>query len=158
MQTRPICNRETYPGGTFRGDSVMMIPSSPITGIYSFHQPLTEVSGFAVGSQMWAGRAGAPRSPTESLRPVASVQLHNTWCSVTATPTASVDGRPGCLRDATGQTDVSSHQEIGRCHAGLAVRNIVTTIPYLWYLKRSEERRVGKECLRLCRSRWSPYH
>ena len=30
------------------------------------------------------------------------------------------------------------------------------------YLKkqetRSEERRVGKECLRLCRSRWSPYH
>ena len=26
-----------------------------------------------------------------------------------------------------------------------------------WCL-RSEERRVGKECLRLCRSRWSPYH
>ena len=25
----------------------------------------------------------------------------------------------------------------------------------LW---RSEERRVGKECERLCRSRWSPYH
>ena len=25
-------------------------------------------------------------------------------------------------------------------------------------LCRSEERRVGKECLRLCRSRWSPYH
>ena len=23
---------------------------------------------------------------------------------------------------------------------------------------RSEERRVGKECFRLCRSRWSPYH
>ena len=23
---------------------------------------------------------------------------------------------------------------------------------------RSEERRVGKECLSLCRSRWSPYH
>ena len=23
---------------------------------------------------------------------------------------------------------------------------------------RSEERRVGKECLRLCRSRWAPYH
>jgi ABC-2 type transport system ATP-binding protein len=25
-------------------------------------------------------------------------------------------------------------------------------------LARSEERRVGKECRRLCRSRWSPYH
>ena len=23
---------------------------------------------------------------------------------------------------------------------------------------RSEERRVGKECLHACRSRWSPYH
>jgi cob(I)alamin adenosyltransferase len=25
-------------------------------------------------------------------------------------------------------------------------------------VERSEERRVGKECRRLCRSRWSPYH
>ena len=24
--------------------------------------------------------------------------------------------------------------------------------------RRSEERRVGKECQTLCRSRWSPYH
>jgi RHS repeat-associated protein len=27
-----------------------------------------------------------------------------------------------------------------------------------WAAARSEERRVGKECRRLCRSRWSPYH
>ena len=26
------------------------------------------------------------------------------------------------------------------------------------WLYRSEERRVGKECLSKCRSRWSPYH
>ena len=26
------------------------------------------------------------------------------------------------------------------------------------YRERSEERRVGKECAILCRSRWSPYH
>src|SRR3546814_1376756 len=26
------------------------------------------------------------------------------------------------------------------------------------YLRRSEERRVGKECVSTCRSRWSPYH
>ena len=25
-------------------------------------------------------------------------------------------------------------------------------------LRRSEERRVGKECVQPCRSRWSPYH
>ena len=30
--------------------------------------------------------------------------------------------------------------------------------PQLLCTSRSEERRVGKECLRLCRSRWSPYH
>src|SRR3546814_21034233 len=30
----------------------------------------------------------------------------------------------------------------------------------VWYsvLARSEERRVGKECVSTCRSRWSPYH
>ena len=33
----------------------------------------------------------------------------------------------------------------------------ITQIP-LGHQSRSEERRVGKECLRLCRSRWSPYH
>src|SRR3546814_18929348 len=27
-----------------------------------------------------------------------------------------------------------------------------------WKLSRSEERRVGKECVSTCRSRWSPYH
>ena len=32
--------------------------------------------------------------------------------------------------------------------------NIITVA----WAGRSEERRVGKECLRLCRSRWSPYH
>src|SRR3546814_7249599 len=26
------------------------------------------------------------------------------------------------------------------------------------FVKRSEERRVGKECVSTCRSRWSPYH
>ena len=26
------------------------------------------------------------------------------------------------------------------------------------FLVRSEERRVGKECASMCRSRWSPYH
>ena len=37
---------------------------------------------------------------------------------------------------------------------GIYVSTILVWPDYL----RSEERRVGKECLRLCRSRWSPYH
>ena len=31
-------------------------------------------------------------------------------------------------------------------------------VPEITIPLRSEERRVGKECVRLCRSRWSPYH
>ena len=39
-------------------------------------------------------------------------------------------------------------------------RNFLFLLLFLFFGKfiRSEERRVGKECLRLCRSRWSPYH
>ena len=36
------------------------------------------------------------------------------------------------------------------------ISNASDAIDKLYY--RSEERRVGKECRRLCRSRWSPYH
>src|SRR3546814_2230177 len=32
----------------------------------------------------------------------------------------------------------------------------IMTYSQLWF--RSEERRVGKECVSTCRSRWSPYH
>src|SRR3546814_5767502 len=33
-----------------------------------------------------------------------------------------------------------------------------TVIALLLLGRRSEERRVGKECVSTCRSRWSPYH
>src|SRR3546814_16165188 len=47
-----------------------------------------------------------------------------------------------------------------------ATIEIATTLFILWYawtwpkpdLCRSEERRVGTECVSTCRSRWSPYH
>src|SRR3546814_548900 len=35
---------------------------------------------------------------------------------------------------------------------------LAITAPGLAALERSEERRVGKECVSTCRSRWSPYH
>ena len=42
----------------------------------------------------------------------------------------------------------------------VASNELAILIPSLYksLFFRSEERRVGKECLRLCRSRWSPYH
>ena len=44
----------------------------------------------------------------------------------------------------------------GQLHMGHALDNTMQDI--LIRFKRSEERRVGKECNQVCRSRWSPYH
>ena len=41
---------------------------------------------------------------------------------------------------------------------GLANSSSLAALPRGEALERSEERRVGKECAGLCRSRWSPYH
>src|SRR3546814_12132011 len=49
--------------------------------------------------------------------------------------TSASSARPACWRTVLEALSISSH-EIGR----------------------SEERRVGKECVSTCRSRWSPYH
>src|SRR3546814_7864613 len=38
-------------------------------------------------------------------------------------------------------------------HQGMTSSDVLDTC-----LARSEERRVGKECVSTCRSRWSPYH
>src|SRR3546814_15873155 len=39
-----------------------------------------------------------------------------------------------------------------------ALLSALTDWPASGVPKRSEERRVGKECVSTCRSRWSPYH
>ena len=39
------------------------------------------------------------------------------------------------------------------CLTSIQQRNL-----FIYHSGRSEERRVGKECLARCRSRWSPYH
>src|SRR3546814_6791909 len=65
-----------------------------------------------------------------------------------------------CSSDlASVQTFVNSRQPflnpvIGKCPAG--VRKTVHGPRRI--AERSEERRVGKECVSTCRSRWSPYH
>src|SRR3546814_6185842 len=39
-----------------------------------------------------------------------------------------------------------------------ARESVFQGIPRMTFSPRSEERRVGKECVSTCRSRWSPYH
>src|SRR3546814_8458083 len=41
---------------------------------------------------------------------------------------------------------------------GKKEHSIVISKGFLDVAPRSEERRVGKECVSTCRSRWSPYH
>src|SRR3546814_13670252 len=79
----------------------------------------------------------------------------------------SIDGRdeadPGrALRDAGSPY---AADELGALLAGLAAAPETGTAgdESLWMslvapVARSEERRVGKECVSTCRSRWSPYH
>src|SRR3546814_10301185 len=47
-----------------------------------------------------------------------------------------------------------------RCSRGSTVYAPASMRTRCWIrlLPRSEERRVGKECVSTCRSRWSPYH
>src|SRR3546814_7863332 len=42
--------------------------------------------------------------------------------------------------------------------AGIAGKDVQTSNLSINPVYRSEERRVGKECVSTCRSRWSPYH
>ena len=51
--------------------------------------------------------------------------------------------------------------------AGSSARGLIPVFPSNTFpghyslvtgIRRSEERRVGKECASMCRSRWSPYH
>src|SRR3546814_19880590 len=60
-------------------------------------------------------------------------------------------------------------RSIGDMYRGAIVPGFALTGMYILYVivlswlrpkaaPRSEERRVGKECVSTCRSRWSPYH
>src|SRR3546814_6205293 len=58
-------------------------------------------------------------------------------------------------------SDLEPHL-VGDDHHGQAVcaqrlHHFEHLVHQLW-IERSEERRVGKECVSTCRSRWSPYH
>src|SRR3546814_14069805 len=61
--------------------------------------------------------------------------------------------------DAEGRTVAELEEEIARqLSEGILVNPNVTAEVVTYRPFRSEERRVGKECVSTCRSRWSPYH
>src|SRR3546814_12751278 len=46
----------------------------------------------------------------------------------------------------------------GACMLYCAVGGVQPQSETVWRQARSAERRVGKECVSTCRSRWAPYH
>ena len=69
-------------------------------------------------------------------------------------PSMSVGGKP--LRKVDLLADIRPDVEEEVCDSDTIV--LPPPVKPIFVDTRSEERRVGKECLRLCRSRWSPYH
>src|SRR3546814_3904664 len=64
------------------------------------------------------------------------------------------------LRISDWSSDVCSSDLVGQLVQVLQMRYLCSNRFSLLfsYTCRSEERRVGKECVSTCRSRWSPYH
>src|SRR3546814_1924529 len=59
-------------------------------------------------------------------------------------------------RGRAGEADLADHrarEQMPADHVGVAIDELDDVAG-----DRSEERRVGKECVSTCRSRWSPYH
>src|SRR3546814_14844860 len=66
-----------------------------------------------------------------------------------------------CSSDLTGRGEVRHRLSVGLDPGRAAGCGGGRQCPEKWNaggVGRSEERRVGKECVSTCRSRWSPYH
>ena len=89
--------------------------------------------------------SGTPSAPGEAVRePTRSPTATATPGTRTAT---AIPGTPTATGTPAGRPAASP----------TAVPSTPSEVPEAAW-ERSEERRVGKECVRLCRSRWSPYH
>ena len=126
-------------------------------------------------SALLAGRQPSSSSPGPGCWGPASPPL--TWPAGEDAP-PGLEGAHKLLFTLVGQAErypeksTSRKGEKGRPWPGWAGSRVGTPLtwmlqsPAIWAFPvsgrpdppRSEERRVGKECLRLCRSRWSPYH
>src|SRR3546814_19960118 len=64
---------------------------------------------------------------------------------------------PDCKDESDGYRCEASYVPPHSAACGRYCHCFTAETPNSW-APRSEERRVGKECVRTCRSRWSPYH
>ena len=150
------------PGGRPRvGTCSGREPDAPRAGSGS-QQALRHRSGHAVPSPApWAWPGGGLGSGDKENWPAlrggagrALVSRRATVAPGWAHLTGPERGRGHRQRGGVGRGGVSSKDGEARSQAAGRVGSGFLAL----VRARSEERRVGKECLRLCRSRWSPYH
>src|SRR3546814_4589208 len=85
------------------------------------------------------------------------------WSSDVFSSDLDIDAR--FVRQKVDIEDIPTHASVGmtghdggrHLDRGCCVRSSVACVGLIRF-RRSEERRVGKECVSTCRSRWSPYH
>ena len=83
------------------------------------------------------------------------------WLLTTATLTFAAEKRisaspAGSSVAVTGRPVIVVPDVSGQAY--VFAKGMLEDAGFAWHVRRSEERRVGKECRALCRSRWSPYH
>ena len=103
----------------------------------------------------------ASRDDPELGREVASLlAAHERAGPLMASPTLGPDdwGRPPRRQAAARPESLGRYRIRSLLGTGGMGEVYLAHDPLLARDVRSEERRVGKECLSVCRSRWSPYH
>ena len=104
----------------------------------------------AIRARLGLGHPTPPPQPHPSS--CLSLSLPSSFCPSLEELTLKLAG--GFRRNGSPPTMAGSGQVCVRVSVCMCVSECVSVCVCM----RSEERRVGKECLRLCRSRWSPYH
>jgi NAD(P)H-hydrate epimerase len=122
-------------------------------------------SGAACLMAMAGLRAGAglvTAALPEGLNPVAEVKLTAAMTQPlpqTSEGALSLKALPVLLELGARRSALAIGPGLGQGEeTAEVVRGLLARLATPVVVDRSEERRVGKECRRLCRSRWSPYH
>ena len=103
----------------------------------------------------WVGLTGRERSTVKTYSHGMRARLALAQ-ALLPHPELLILDEPGSGLDPEGIAEM--RQTIARLHRELGLTILLSSHLLTEVEQRSEERRVGKECDRVCRSRWSPYH
>ena len=110
-----------------------------------------------------------PSKPITLVVPNPPGGLVDTSARLVSEPLARLTGQSVVVDNKPGGSGNLAYYNVARSakdgytvlvsYSGYHIANPILMDKLPWELKdRSEERRVGKECASMCRSRWSPYH